>query len=371
MLIFVILALLAVILALPYWIISKNQFPQPSGQYRVGTSDLIWNEPTDIASTVHNREGIIAKVWYPTNHSRRINSPYIDKIGRTFHKNIGINLLYNLLFSKFFLGRITTSAIIGASPGNCPDGFPVVLFSPGLGSVNFVSTFFALEFASRGFIMVGINHPGSSASTMLANGMQIGLETIKKEVFLGNLDASYAFLAKTSAKQSTNISVVLDEVMTLNLASDSSLYQRINPDKIFAIGHSIGGAASFIACGQDRRISKAINLDGAVADAGNVDYTGKALLLINSDREKFKPKGRKIQIEFDAFLVKDKINVEKLSTKANLKELLFRLTTHYDFADLSILIRPAIGKKIGLLGEVNGLKLLRETSAIMLDFLDE
>jgi Platelet-activating factor acetylhydrolase, isoform II len=330
MLILIILALLAVILALSYWIISKNRFPQPSGQYRVGTSDLIWNEPTDIASAIQNREGIIAKVWYPTNDSRSIDSPYIDKIGRTFHENIGINLLYNLLFSKFFLGRIITSAIIDASPINSPNGFPVVLFSPGLGSVNFVNTFFALEFASRGFIMVGINHPGSSASTMLVNGTQIGLETIGKEVFL-ELDASYAFLAKTAAKQSRNISFVLDEVIMLNLASSSLLYQKINPDKIFAIGHSIGGAASFIACGQDRRISKAINLDGAVADADNVDYTGKALLLINSDREKFRPKGKKIQIEFDAFLVKDKINIEKLSAKANLKELLFRF---YRFIDL-------------------------------------
>ncbi len=370
MLILVILILLVVILALPYWVIPKNRFPQPSGQYQVGTSDLIWNAPIDMASAGQNREGIIAKVWYPTNDARSINSPYIDKIGRTFYKNIGINFLYNILFSKFLLGRLITSAVIGASPSNSSDGFSVILFSPGLGSVNFVSTFFALEFASRGFIVVGINHPGSSASTMLVNGTQIGLETIRKEVFL-ELDESYAFLAKTAAKQSMNISFVLDQIMTLNLIPSSLLYQKINPDKIFTIGHSIGGAASFIACGQDRRISKAINLDGSVADTGNVDYAGKALLLINSDREKFKPKGRKLQIEFDKFIIKDKINIDKLSMKANLKKLSFRLTTHYDFTDLPILIRPIIGRKIGLLGEVNGLKLLREILAAMLDFINE
>jgi hypothetical protein len=63
--------------------------------------------------------------------------------------------------------------------------------------------------------------------------------------------------------------------------------------------------------------------------------------------------------------------MNKLGAKANLQQQIIELTTHYNFTDLPILINSAIGRKIGLLGQINGLSVLSETSKIMMDFFNE
>jgi dienelactone hydrolase len=155
--------------------------------------------------------------------------------------------------------------------------------------------------------------------------------------------------------------------------SDSLFYQRINTSKIFAAGHSAGGAASFVACGQDRRILKAVDFDGAFVDLGieNANYTGKKLLLVNADREKYKPKDKKSLRQYDAMMAIDKLWIDKLAAKANLQQQVIESTTHYSFTDLSILINPRIGRKLGLLGRSDGLSILSETSKTMIDFFNE
>ena len=73
--------------------------------------------------------------------------------------------------------------------------------------------------------------------------------------------ADLAF-ANITVELAHNLSSVLDDV--LNLASDqsSSWHQKIDLGKIFAVGHSSGGSASFLACATDPRISKSVSLDG-------------------------------------------------------------------------------------------------------------
>ena len=65
-------------------------------------------------------------------------------------------------------------------------GCPVVLFSPGFQSMNFLNTFYALEFASHGFMALGINHPGISAYSLLADGSQVAFKPVDTDlVFAG------------------------------------------------------------------------------------------------------------------------------------------------------------------------------------------
>jgi DNA-binding sugar fermentation-stimulating protein len=101
------------------------------------------------------------------------------------------------------------------------------------------------------------------------------------------------------------------------------------------------------------------------------DYTGKKLLLIHSDREKYKPKNKAVIHQYNAMIAIDKKWTNKLADKANLQKTLFESTTHYGFTDLSILINHAIGKKIGLLEQTDGLTMLRESARVMIDFLNK
>jgi hypothetical protein len=106
------------------------------------------------------------------------------------------------------------------------------------------------------------------------------------------------------------------------------LHLSINIDKIFAAGHFIGVAASFIACGKDKRIARGVNLDGAFYDAIDTDYTGKKLLLIYSDRDCYRLKNKAARLQFDPIVDGDNLRIEQLSKKANLQKLTFDLANH-------------------------------------------
>jgi dienelactone hydrolase len=353
------------IFALPYVLIARTELPQPSGIYQVGTTDITWDTPD------RSQTGIIVKVWYPTNDKFGKNSSYIDRLGKKFSDTIAINLLYKLIFWLF--QRVTTSpALLNAIPVDHPDGLPMILFSPGFGGINYFGTFYALEFASHGFIVIGINHPKFNVGTMCANGSQIKFESFDPAIFNESAKLEQ-YIDTVTQVQAQNISMIIDKVIQLDSVPESLFYQKINPSKVFAVGHSAGGAASFVACGQDRRILKAVNLDGAFVnlEIENADYSGKKLLYINHDRERYKPKGKKSLSQYNAIITIYDLWMDKLAAKSNLQKQIIELTTHYSFTDLSILINPAIGRKLGLLGQADGIVVLRVTSKIMIDFFSQ
>ena len=173
-------------------------------------------------------------------------------------------------------------------------------------------------------------------------------------------------------RQADNLSCVLDKVIHLNSTASSFLYQKVNEAKIFAGGHSIGGAASFIACGQDWRISKGLNLDGYIIEPSNLtNYENKELLLVHSDREKY-PKDKNMKGAVELLRKGDEARIDKLSTKANLQRISFQAAGHLDFSDLPLLITmPTLVRAIGLMGDRNGRKFLKETAAIAIEFFDK
>ncbi len=320
---------------------------------------------------MRNRYNIIAKVWYPSNDRSGKSSSYIDRLGRVFADTATMSLLYSLIF--WLLRRVATSpASIDAVPIDSPDGLPIILFSPGFGGINYLGTFYALEFASHGFIVIGINHPKSNVGTMCSDGSQIKFEDLDLAIFEEPTKLEQ-YMGKLMQVQAQNISAITDKVIDLNSMPGSLFYHRINVSKIFAAGHSAGGSASFVACGQDQRISKAVDLDGVFIDLGfeNADYTGKRFLSINADRERHKPKDQKRLRQYNPIIAIDKFWMDKLAIRADLQQQTVELTTHYSFTDLSLLINPAIGRKMGLLDQSDGLSILSETSKTMMNFFNE
>jgi Platelet-activating factor acetylhydrolase, isoform II len=347
---------------LPYWLIRGNPFPQPSGQWQVGVTDFIWDAP--------DFTGIIAKAWYPTTDKQGINSPYIDKIDRTLAvMTAGMNPVFKSI-AKLYFGRIVTPSFVDATPMQLAGGCPVVLFSPGFQSMNFLNTFYALEFASHGFIVIGINHPGISAGSLLADGSQVAFKPVDMELAFAEYEQPDSLFSDLILKQADNISSVLDKIISLNATAGSLLYQKINPNKIFAAGHSTGGAASFVACGKDERIAKGVNLDGIFIDPANTNYANKELFLISANWVKYSPKDKNTRTRIETIVAKDKIQREQLAAKANLHQLSFPSASHFNFMDLPLIIRSLIGKKIGLFGNINGLEVLLKTSAEMIDLFD-
>jgi cephalosporin-C deacetylase-like acetyl esterase len=357
--ILVMMAIAMIILLLPYWIIPTAKLPAPTGKWSVGTSDFSWDAPQPA--------GIMAQVWYPTDVSAHSRSPYLGKIQSNLAANKLLNLLFRLIVSRSLLGRITTPAAVQVIPSHCLEGFPVILFSPGFGGSISLNTFYALELASQGFIVVGINHPGSCVGTMLTDGTQIEFADVDPESF-ADVDRMESLVQKIASEQASNMSKVVDKLISLNATADSLLYQKINGHQVFAAGHSAGGAASFIACGQDQRITKGVNLDGYFVDVPGTNYDHKELLLIQADRDRYRPKNKKTRARYDLFAAKDQVRIEKLAAQANLQQLMIPYTKHFDFSDLPVLLLPTFSRTLGLSGAADGLELSQTTARTMIDF---
>jgi dienelactone hydrolase len=359
MIFLIFLFLIILLLFLPYGLISSNPFPPPSGQWKVGTSNLIWNLPS--------YSGIIAKVWYPSIENKNSYSPYIDDIDRTLSAiTAGMNPLSKLIINRFYLGRIQSPAEINAPLDRHQNCLPTILFSPGFGGVNFLNTFYALELASHGFIVIGINHPGWSSGSLLVDGSHVAFNRVD----FNDVDRADALFAEIVGDKANNISAVLDELIHLNITADSWLYQKIDLTKIFAAGHSSGGSASFLACARDSRIAKSVNLDGFLyMDEIDIAGTGKEFLLVLSDRDKYASPGNKPQNSFDVVMAKDKTRIDRLTSYANVRDRLFPSANHFSFMDLSLILNPTFSKHLGIFGEADRLDLLLKTSVTMMDFL--
>ena len=203
---------------------------------------------------------------------------------------------------------------------------------------------------------------------MLTDGSQIGID---QEV-LDGLVYPDLLVSKLVVNQLNNISMVLDQVISLNFDADSFLHQRIDSTRIFAAGHSLGGSASFAACGKDPRISKSVNLDGFFyIDEISMSCMEKDFLLILPDRNKKITKAIKSQSKYDLMMAKDKERIEKLSGNTNFNVLLLQSASHVSFSDMPLIINPVFSRTISLFGGTDGRELLSRTSMMMIDFFNK
>jgi dienelactone hydrolase len=351
----------ALVFLLPYGLISAKPFPEPSGNWKVGTSELVWHSPS--------HSGIIAKVWYPSSTEQEGHSPYIDHLDRTLSAiTTALGPFSRLHLNRFYLGRIQAPSSSNTTLALDQDSFPIVLLSPGLGGANFLNTFYALELASHGFVVIGVNHPEWSSGTLLVDGSQVGLNQFD----FNDAERADALFAEITEQKANNLSAVLDEVLTLTTTPSSWLYQKIDTNRIFAAGHSSGGAASFLACGTDPRITKSVNLDGFLyMDEIDIDGMEKEFLLILSNRDQYALQSSKSQTSFDVVMAKDKTRIDRFLDHANARKHLLRSASHLSFTDLPLILNPMLSKRLGLFGEGDGLDLLSRTSAMMIDFLGE
>jgi hypothetical protein len=331
------LVLLCILILLPSFLIPAHPFPTPSGEWQVGTSDILWQVPGQSAR--------LAKVWYPTSTRKGQQSSYIDK--RVLENVLPslierLNLPQVLIFSKFYLSRIKTPAGLNASLIQ-QNQLPVILFSPGLGGINILNTFYALEFASRGFIVIGINHPGSSAITLMENGA------------IADFNPSSQSDRDRVEQQADNLSAIASTLLKMTAQPESILYQKIDTHKIFALGYSIGGVASFLACGRDQRFSRCANLDGSLERFRDVNYSHKKLLLMESD---INPMATE--------LLEHERAIKRLSMQADWQQVIFKQSEHLNFTDLPFVFK--LSKMAGLVGETDSFELLFDSSKKLIEF---
>ena len=248
------------------WAFPVPVFPEPSGDFAVGTRVVQWTDPLrpeTFTADPHDRRTVVVQLWYPAQRSPA-GTQRAQYLGRTEQeaRTVSAALARTVGLPGFLVdgvARAHSQSVFDAPVAAGGERFPVVLFSPGSGGVRTQNTAWAEELASHGYAVAALDHPYDSAAVVLADGRTIDAETTST----GDRDQDDRLAADWTAVRAADLRFVLTRLDALDRGEGADpLTGRLDTGRVAVTGHSIGGAAALQAARQDRRFDAVIDLDG-------------------------------------------------------------------------------------------------------------
>lgn len=235
--------------------------PQPTGSYAIGTTvrHLIDDsrEETLTPETGDKRE-LMVNVWYPVDLEATIGlqtETYPPELGKAISLVFG---LPQMLFSQTSL--IHTHVVSDVAISKTQAQYPVVLFSPGIRSTRFQSMTAIEELVSRGYIVVGIDHPYTSAEVLFPDGRVAKYQPDPTNVTSAEL---YAYNVVGVGIRAADASFVLDTLTEWQKQDLHGLLTgKMDMNRVGIFGHSYGGATTAEALATDSRFKAGLSLEG-------------------------------------------------------------------------------------------------------------
>jgi predicted dienelactone hydrolase len=355
------LVLLAVSTALPI-LLPVPSIPVPNGPYKVGTTiyELTDRSRRELYSGKDEPRRFQIQVWYPSEPGPSdelaawMNHPNI--YGRAISEDI-------LDLPPFFLDHLALVKIPAYKDSKVAatnSGFPVILFSHGWKGFNAQNTGQALQLASHGYVVLGVQHTYGAVVTVFDDG------TIAKNnpsaLPMGAPDAEYDAAAHKLADQwAGDLGAALDFMAAQNSDSTSPFSQTLDLTRVGVYGHSTGGGAAIQFCGTDPRCKALLGMDPfmrpvsyEVIDAGVTQpaffmFSQKWTDDVNSSTNEL----------FHQFYphVKDSFGAISIAG-----------TAHYDFSDIPLL--SPLAPQLGLKGPINGKRVITIVNDYLLSFFE-
>ncbi|WP_371502753.1 alpha/beta fold hydrolase [Kitasatospora sp. NBC_00374] len=248
------------------WAFPVPVFPEPSGDFAVGTRVVQWTDPLrpeTFTADPDDRRTVVIQLWYPAQKGPT-DAQRAQYLGRTEHeaRTVSDALARGVGLPGFLVDgapRAHTHSVFDAPVAGGGERFPVVLFSPGSGGVRTQNTAWAEELASHGYVVAALDHPYDSAAVVLADGRTISTEIAST----GDPDKDDELAVDWTAVRAADLSFVLTQLDHLDRGEIADpLTGRLDTGRVAVTGHSMGGAAALQAARQDRRFDAVIDLDG-------------------------------------------------------------------------------------------------------------
>jgi len=256
------------------------ELTRPDGPYAVGTEIFRWvDESRDETTTSEpaDKRNVIVQAWYPASPGAAgAHSTYIDGLGDLPDQ---VSLFPSFLMRSY--GRIDTHGILGAPIADNQPTWPVVVFSPGFGAPRAFYTGIATGLASKGYVVLAIDHPYEVAVTQLADG-RIAKAVSDFAEHAGTEENEHAYMVGKINTRVADIRFALDQIARQDILGPR-LSGHLDLDHIAAIGHSFGGAAAALAMARDPRIKAAANIDGTLYGPVSATPGPRPFLLLESD----------------------------------------------------------------------------------------
>ncbi|MQS10922.1 esterase [Streptomyces kaniharaensis] len=266
---------------------ARAWLPQPTGPYSVGTTALhLTDEGRDDPWKPGRHRELMISLWYPTARpaTGADRARYMEPAAAEhFGSGEGVGLV-NYGAEP---GRTDWAAVRGHARADAPalpgGKRPVVLYSPGLGDPRTWGTALVEDLASRGYVVVTVDHTYEASEVAFPNG-DLATSVLPGMIGQPGLDIG-AVLRKSLQTRVDDTRFVLDQLTGLRRDPHlpAGLAASLDLDRIGMVGHSAGGFTAVQTMHDDPRIKAGINLDGQLHFPGPDGQTGVFLPSVAQD----------------------------------------------------------------------------------------
>ncbi|MFC5833375.1 alpha/beta hydrolase family protein [Nonomuraea insulae] len=259
--------------------------PRPTGQYEVGrdTLHLVDVDRRDPWVPTAARE-LMVSMYYPARTGGSA-APYmtVDE-ARLLLKGQKLDTA----FEAEQLAGVSTNAHLGARP--IGGRHPLVVLSPGFTLNRATLTTLAEDLASKGYVVALVDHAYESFGTTFPGGRTltcVACETVEKAP---SDEAEKELMGKAAVNRAADLSFVIDRLThPVRSAPAWKHWQMIDPRRVGAAGHSLGGNAAASVMATDQRVRAGVNLDGSFFAPVPVSGLGKRPFLMLGTKTQHSP----------------------------------------------------------------------------------
>ncbi|HUE97818.1 MAG TPA: hypothetical protein VMN99_01110 [Anaerolineales bacterium] len=357
---FLALLLLAVSTALPI-LLPVPSIPTPNGPYQVGTRiyELTDSTRQELYSSKDEARRFQIQVWYPSEiSSSDERAPWIS------HADIYAPAIATYInMPSFFLDHLALVEMPAYKESNVAptnEGYPVILFSHGWNGFNAQNTGQAIELASHGYVVAGIQHTYGAVITMFNDG---SIAYNNPSALPGGApDEEYEAAAQKLVDQwAGDLAYALDFLQEQTNDPESPFYESLDLSRAGVYGHSTGGGAAIQFCGTDARCKALLGMDPFMrpvsAEVLKEGVTQPAFFMFSQHwADDVDSRNNKL---FHGFI----LNLPQYFGVISIDG-----TAHYDFSDLPLL--SPLAPRLGLKGPINGNRVTTIINDYLVSFFD-
>ncbi len=235
--------------------------PTPTGPQHVGRVDI------RLVDRQRDDRAVMATAWYPTD-TEAASRPYISHDPA---RSVQIAATVADWLHEPLLATTMAAATVPAADGApvAPLGdLPVVVFSPGMAVPRFLASGLAADLASRGYVVVTVDHTGESPAVEFPDG----------HIAYGTPPAyTPEYMAEQLTARATDVRLVLDRLPELPVVGTA-----VDTTRIALAGHSFGGFTAATVGNADPRVDAVAVLDGVLTYDGAppVEHVERPVLLL-------------------------------------------------------------------------------------------
>jgi hypothetical protein len=335
--------------------------PAPNGPYPVGTHiyELTDASRRELYSGADEARRFQIQVWYPAEADPTSErSPWMENAD-VFAPSISSYLdLPSFFLDHLALVKVPAYKDAPVAPTN--GGFPVILFSHGWNGFNAQNTGQALQLASHGYVVVGVQHTYGAIVTVFEDGKVA--KNNPSALPSGVPDEEYEQAARKLAEQwAGDMGFALDFLDEQNKDAEGLFYSSLDLARVGAYGHSTGGGAAIQLCGTDARCKALLGQDPFMRPVSSeIQQSGVsqpsffmfsqtwADLTDSRNNKLFGPFYSNLTDPYGAVYIEG--------------------TDHYDFSDLPLL--SPLAPQLGLKGPIKGERVTEIVNDYLLSFFD-